>query len=231
MGIYFAAQGNDDHISTGFTGAASGSMSFSVSCWVYVNTIDPFDYRLMAFIYASARKVAGLSLSPAGAINFGNESVDLVGPVINTGVWTHLASSAYSTSATSAKVNGYVNGRLVANGTVASGSYTGHTPYSLMVGAAATDLFMGVDCYYEEARFWTRALSGGEVLRDYRTNLPDQRGMVGWNQLRDGWNRDRSATAARSNNATWTSNGTAPTVVGSSMAWARGTEPVGRAFR
>lgn len=223
MAIYFATGGTGDHISAGFTGAASGSMSYSVSCWVYLKTIDMFDYRQMAFIYASSRLVSGLFLEPGGITDFGNESVDLVGPTMATGIWTHLASSCLATSATSAKVMGFMNGRLVAVGVVASGSYTGHTPYSMMIGAT-TDLFVGADAYYEDARFWNRALSADDMMRNYRANMPDQKSLIGWNPLRDTYIRDHSGIAARSNSATWAAAGTAPTIIGPAMSLNRGTD-------
>jgi len=228
MAIYFGGQAVGDNIQASFTGnTGSGFQSFTLAAWIYVPTFPSFDEQAYVWIYAAFRKITGISVTASGGsplLGFGNESSTVTGPTINLNQWIHVACSTLATAQTAAKVKGYVNGQLTTNSTTASGAYGGRSAYTMCMGSTSDIGWNPPSGYIEDARFWTRALSAADIMREYKCNTPNQQQLIGWNPLRDTYVRDHSGTAAAANHATWVAAGTAPSVVLSGNTANRGIE-------
>lgn len=170
-GVCGSFDGVDDYVtipdSTGTN--IEGSRSVSLSVWIYPITQDGgsnyiiFKHRVVSGTNRGGFYLQNSSATPDFIISNNSNALVVTSPsTIGTTTWTHVCGVYNISSGGSALL--YINGRLVASGTMSSGLGT-HTATNVQLSAAFAAA--NINAKLDEASIYNRALSKREVLNLY----------------------------------------------------------------
>ena len=186
-----AFDGTDDHINIGNVSTFNNLSTFSIVCWVYV---DSYTGTAKQTIF-SKDNVIELILTTSGTPNMvlyvDNEGAgDEFGQSITAGEWTHVVATFTGGSPNDTRKL-YLNGSLVSTITSGGKENTETSENDAVIGGRASSNYMNGKV--SELAFYNNALSNSQVKTIYNGREPYNHkegvassNLVGWWRMGDG---------------------------------------------
>jgi hypothetical protein len=176
VGSAFSFQGIEgdrvgDNLSVPAGGLPTGSADRTLELWVMVDVPVPHEAFLAGYgAFGTFNRVYVLFIAEDQRVGFSQWGASVMGPVLETGVWYHVAVSSMGTAAAL-----YVNGELAGAANLLSDTPPGTTFY---MGQLDNDDDRMLQGSLDEVTVYDRALCAGEIRAIYRAGSAGKDGVT-----------------------------------------------------